>query len=86
MNPRLIRVVTSQFAQLQGLHTAAYGLALLLFAFVSTLPHQDPIDGIVRIAVWLVPVTFLQWANHAIPRFYARRFGRVRPERSVGSA
>jgi hypothetical protein len=41
------------------------------------LPNHDPIDGTAGMIVWLVPMTFLAWANHAIPRFYARRFGRV---------
>jgi hypothetical protein len=77
MNPRLIRVVVSQFEQMQGLRLVAAGVMLALFSWVESLAHTDPIDREVRGLAMCIPIVFSAWARPALRDYYARRFGRV---------
>jgi hypothetical protein len=73
MNPRLIRVVTAHFHEMQGLRTAAFALTVALFVAVP-LPNQE---RAMQISAWLVAVAFSCWPAPALRTYYSRRAGHV---------
>lgn len=77
MNPRLIRVITAHFEELQGLRTVATGVTLAFLGFVGSLPAADAIDGLVQEIASLGPMCFIVWLGYAVPKYYACRTGRV---------
>ena len=77
-----VRYVTRNFEQLQGLRYAPYGLAMVLFGFMSFLwfaPSSGFFD--VRLVDDLVFAGLLVVAmvlHHQVSVYYGRRFGHVR--------
>jgi hypothetical protein len=82
-DPRLVRLVTRKFNELQGLHAVAAGVQMALYTYVFTHFNGGGLDGLAQL-FWMLPVITLgSWTAHWLPEYYSRRLGRVVPARNT---
>jgi hypothetical protein len=67
-DPRLVRLVTRKFNELQGLRAVAAGVQMALFTYVLNHFNSGPLDGLLQLperwiraawlVLWILPITF----------------------------